>query len=72
MNPFETFLETYFDEVDPKSFYRAVFPAGELEMQGEKKQGSTPLSPSASAQKRHGTSVAIVSSQMEATLKSTF
>lgn len=39
MNPFETFLETYFDEVDPKSFYRAVFPAGELEMQGEKKTG---------------------------------
>ena len=39
MNAFETFLETYFDEVDPKSFYRAVFPAGALEMQGEKKTG---------------------------------
>lgn len=39
MNPFETFLETYFDEADPKSFYRAVFPAGELEIQGSYKTG---------------------------------
>ena len=39
MNPFETFLETYFDEADPKSFYRAVFPAGELEIQGNYKIG---------------------------------
>lgn len=28
-------LETYFDEVSPREFYRDIFPAGELERKGE-------------------------------------
>lgn len=34
-NVFSEYLETYFDEVTPVEFYRDIFPAGELEKQGE-------------------------------------
>lgn len=34
-NIFSEWLEQYFDEVTPYEFYRAIFPAGELEKQGE-------------------------------------
>ena len=30
------YLDTYFDEVEPYDFYRAIFPAGELEEKGQK------------------------------------
>ena len=35
MNIFSEWLETFFDEVEPYEFYRDIFPAGELEKQGE-------------------------------------
>lgn len=34
-NAFSEWLEQYFDEVTPYEFYRAIFPEGELEKQGE-------------------------------------
>ena len=34
-NVFSDWLETYFDELTPHEFYRGIFPAGELEKQGE-------------------------------------
>lgn len=33
------YFETYFDEVPPKEFYRALFPVGELEKHDERQQG---------------------------------
>ena len=33
------YLDTYFDEVEPYDFYRAIFPAGELEEKGLQVQG---------------------------------
>lgn len=33
------YLMQYFDEIEPKDFYRAIFPEGELERQGEQIQG---------------------------------
>ncbi len=33
------YLDTYFDEVEPWDFYRAIFPAGELEEKGLQVQG---------------------------------
>ena len=33
------YLDTYFDEVEPWDFYRAIFPAGELEEKGRQMQG---------------------------------
>ena len=39
MNIFAEWLETFFDEVTPMEFYRAVFPAGELERKGERITG---------------------------------
>lgn len=33
------YLEQYFDELEPKDFYRAIFPEGELEQHGEQEQG---------------------------------
>lgn len=38
-NVFDSWLETYFDEVTPLEFYRDIFPEGELERQGEYVQG---------------------------------
>ena len=38
-NIFSDWLETYFDEVTPYEFYRSIFPAGELEKQGEYQTG---------------------------------
>jgi len=38
-NVFSDWLETYFDEVTPYEFYRGIFPAGELEKQGEYVKG---------------------------------
>lgn len=38
-NVFSDWLEIYFDEVTPMEFYRSVFPAGELEKQGEYLKG---------------------------------
>ena len=38
-NIFSEYLETYFDEVSPYEFYRDIFPAGELEKQGEYVKG---------------------------------
>lgn len=34
-----TYLEQYFDEMQPKEFYRAIFPKGELEEAGRQQQG---------------------------------
>lgn len=33
------YLHTYYDEIEPKDFYRAIFPAGELEEKGQQVQG---------------------------------
>lgn len=33
------YLDTYFDEIEPWDFYRAIFPAGELEEKGQQMQG---------------------------------
>ena len=33
------YLDTFFDEVEPWDFYRAIFPAGELEEKGLQVQG---------------------------------
>ncbi len=33
------YLDTYFDEVEPWDFYRAIFPEGELEEKGRQMQG---------------------------------
>ena len=33
------YLNQYFDEVEPKDFYRAIFPIGELQEKGELEQG---------------------------------
>ena len=38
-NIFADWLEVYFDEVTPYEFYRDIFPAGELEKQGEYQTG---------------------------------
>ena len=38
-NIFSDWLEIYFDEVTPYEFYRSIFPAGELEKQGEYQTG---------------------------------
>ena len=38
-NVFEKWLEQYFDEVEPKEFYRDIFPEGELEKKGEYNTG---------------------------------
>lgn len=35
MNELTEYLYTYFDEVEPKEFYRNIFPKGELQEQGE-------------------------------------
>lgn len=34
-NLLEEWLETYFDEVEPKEFYRGIFPVGSFQRQGE-------------------------------------
>ena len=39
MTSIEQYLETYYDEVSPIEFYRAVFPAGELEEKGVYEEG---------------------------------
>lgn len=39
MNILTKYLETYFDEVDYKEFYRHIFPSGELEKKGEYLKG---------------------------------
>lgn len=39
MNILTKYLETYFDEVDYKDFYRNIFPSGELEKKGEYVKG---------------------------------
>jgi len=40
MNAFiPNYLETYFDEVAPQDFYRAIFPVGELEEHGKQEVG---------------------------------
>lgn len=33
------FMYQYFDEIPPSKFYRTIFPAGELEKEGEQQQG---------------------------------
>lgn len=33
------YLSTYFDEVDPKDFYRGIFPKGDLQAHGAEKDG---------------------------------
>lgn len=35
MNVLEKWLETYYDEVEPKEFYRGVFPEGSFQKKGE-------------------------------------
>lgn len=39
MNILTKYLDTYFDEVDYKDFYRNIFPSGELEKKGEYVKG---------------------------------
>lgn len=39
MNALTRWLETYFDEVEPKDFYREIFPVGELDVQGAFSKG---------------------------------
>lgn len=34
-NPLTLWLETFFDEISPRAFYRGIFPPGELEAKGE-------------------------------------
>lgn len=34
-----SYLQTYFDELQPLEFYRAIFPAGELETAGQQQHG---------------------------------
>ena len=38
-NPLSDWLEIYFDEVEPREFYREIFPEGELEKKGEYIEG---------------------------------
>ena len=38
-NALTKYLEIFFDEVTPREFYRIIFPAGELEQQGEQTPG---------------------------------
>ena len=33
------YLDQFFDEVDPKDFYRSIFPLGELEEKGKQETG---------------------------------
>ena len=33
------YLDTYFEEIEPRDFYRAIFPSGELEEKGQQMQG---------------------------------
>lgn len=33
------YLQQYFDEIEPKEFYRTIFPVGELEEEGKQQQG---------------------------------
>lgn len=39
MNELTEYLYTYFDEVEPKEFYRCIFPEGELQTKGEYEKG---------------------------------
>lgn len=39
MNSIETWLECYFDEIEPKDFYRFIFPEGSFQKKGEYRQG---------------------------------
>ena len=38
-NHLTDYLETYFDEIEPKEFYRNIFPIGELEEKGKQIKG---------------------------------
>ena len=38
-NHLTQYLETYFDEIEPREFYRNIFPLGELEEKGQQIQG---------------------------------
>ena len=38
-NHLTQYLETYFDEIEPREFYRNIFPLGELEENGQQIQG---------------------------------
>ena len=35
----EEYLQKFFDELQPLEFYRAIFPAGDLEEAGKQEQG---------------------------------
>lgn len=37
MNTMTAWLETYFDEVEPKEFYRGIFPEGSFQKRGQKR-----------------------------------
>lgn len=39
INQMEVWLDTYFDSLSPRDFYRVIFPAGELEKKGEYHDG---------------------------------
>jgi len=39
MDFIDRYLDQYFDEVDPKSFYRSIFPVGSLENKGKMESG---------------------------------
>ena len=38
-NHLTQYLEIYYDEIEPKDFYRSIFPSGELEEKGKQIQG---------------------------------
>ena len=39
MNALTDYLSTYFDEIEPKDFYREIFPKGELDTKDSKTKG---------------------------------
>lgn len=40
MNAMTRWLETYFDEVEPREFYREIFPEGSFQKKGEQESGT--------------------------------
>ena len=42
MNELTKYLEQFYDEVEPRDFYRAIFPEGDLQKKGElREKGSS-------------------------------
>lgn len=46
MNAITEYLSQYFDELEPKEFYRVIFPKGELDEKGaDSPEDTTKLTP---------------------------